>query len=273
MRNAGRTAAGDPVKAPAPGTEAPDRREAAGLADTLADPVAPDPADGAPDGTAPKPGTLAALAEQLGVDVAKLYDVEVPTGEGSTVKLGELKDAWRDRESVETERLAIGEEREAADAEIRRARAELAELLSAVPRDKLNPQVIEQARRTHLARMEIERQRSLSAIPAWTDDQVREADLTGIREHLAEFGLPAGALSEVQDHRMLAYMRSNLERKRRVERALGQVKTERSTGAPGRGPSSTARPTSPGSTRSGSNRTLNQRVSAIAELLSNKPGD
>lgn len=187
------------------------------------------------------------------------------------VKLGELKDAWRDRESVETERLALAEEREASDAEIRRARAELAELLSAVPRDKLNPQVIEAARRSHLARMEVERQRALSAIPAWQDDQVREADMTGIREHLAEFGLPVGVLSEIQDHRMLAYMRSNMERKRRVERALGQVKAEKSGPTPGRNPSPSARRQSPGSTRSGQPRSLNQRVNAIADLL--KPGD
>jgi len=242
---------------------------------TLADALEPAaPAASEPDAPAPaKPGTLQAIAEQLGVDPAVLYDVEIPTAEGDSIRLGELKDYYQGRDQVEAGKLAWAEEREQQEADIRRARAELAELLSAVPRDKLNPQVIEAARRSHLARMEIERQRVNQLIPAWQDDQAREADLTGIREHLAEFGLPAGALSEIQDARMLAYLRSNLERKRRVEQALAQVRVERSTTGQARTPSNSARraPTgqAPGSTRGGSsnNRATPQRVRAIADLL------
>ena len=244
-----------PGSGPAPADAPPEPNPLEGLADPAAQAAKP-----------PAPNSLAALAERLGVDPASLYDIEIPTGDGdgSAIKLGELKDAHRSRLTHEAEKLSWAEQREADAADTRRARAELTELLGAVPRDKLNPQVIEAARASHQARMETERQRVMTLIPAWQDAATREADLTGIRAMMADFGLPASALSEVQDARMLALLQSAADRKQRVERALAQVKPARAGTGPER--STTQPPTQP-RRPSGSTNARSQQASAISDLL------
>ncbi len=53
----------------------------------------------APEGPKAKPpANLEELALGAGLDKSKLYDMEIITGDGETVKLGALKDAWATRE-------------------------------------------------------------------------------------------------------------------------------------------------------------------------------
>ncbi|QDY70122.1 hypothetical protein [Qingshengfaniella alkalisoli] len=69
-----------------------------------------------PDGDA-KPVTIKDAAERLGLDAEAFYGLEVTTGDGETVKLGDLKDAWQDREAEAREtakRAKALDERESA---------------------------------------------------------------------------------------------------------------------------------------------------------------
>jgi hypothetical protein len=60
---------------------------------------------GEPEASAPAtaPASLADAAERLGIPIEKLYDVEIGTGDGETVRLGQLKDLWQDRERARAE--------------------------------------------------------------------------------------------------------------------------------------------------------------------------
>ncbi|WP_425044057.1 hypothetical protein [Primorskyibacter sp. S87] len=61
--------------------------------------------------------SLASVAEALEVEPADLYEVQVPLGDGETVTLGQLKDAYKDQTEAErilTERRSQADQREVA---------------------------------------------------------------------------------------------------------------------------------------------------------------
>ncbi len=170
-------------------------------------------------------------SKALGIPVEDLYNLEIPlrvaSGEKKTVTLAELKD-YRDQEDDhKLDRIAWSEEREREHADIARSRAELAELLQMVPEDKLKPDVLNKIRTRHEGMVSLERQRTLRRIPEWHDEGTRAEELEGIAEHLADYGFSANALQGIYDHRMLAYMRDNWLRKRRLSAALEKVKPVR----------------------------------------------
>src|SRR5690606_19783165 len=63
------------------------------------------------------PKGLHALAERLGAKPQDVYAVEVPMSDGSSVKIGELKDAYADRENTARKELELDERRIKLDAE------------------------------------------------------------------------------------------------------------------------------------------------------------
>lgn len=87
------------------------------------DPWVPDDPDNDTGGAedepdeASKPVTIKDAAEKLGLDPEAFYNLEVTTGDGQTVKLGDLKDAWQGREAEAREtakRAKALDERESA---------------------------------------------------------------------------------------------------------------------------------------------------------------
>lgn len=216
-----------------------------------------------------KPKTLADLAETLGLEVKDLYEIAVPfdTGnnEAETRTLGEIKDAISDRDSFEVDRLTWEEDRQKAEAKILRSNQELQELVSMLPRSALSQDLLEKVARKRARLMETEEKLTRDAIPTWVDDQVETRDREAMSEHLADYGFPANYLDQVIDHRTLKYIRDNMLRQKRIERALEQVKTVK---RPGHSPSKptektqTKRPVS----RGPKSRVRNQ-VDQVAELL------
>lgn len=218
-----------------------------------------------------KPKTFDDVAKLLGVDVAALYDLEIPLrpGDGAkggvAKKLGELKDYFSAQDDHRLDRLDWEERRDREQASIARERAELTELMGAIPPDKLNADIINAARRRIDAVVQSERRKTLERIPAWGDDNTRTVELEGIAEHLADYGFPAVALQGITDHRMLMYMRDNWLRMKRLQDALEKVKPVRTPGTPrAQATGSAPRPVRP---QSQSTRVLDQQVDAISKLL------
>lgn len=227
-----------------------------------------EPAPSAPKApAAASVSTVADVAARLGVDAADVYGIQVTTRDGETVTLGALKDHYQARADGDLERLAWEEQRIAERAELETNRQELAELLSAVPRDKLNPAIVEQVRRTHEVRMTAEREKLVERMPAWRDDTVRNRELDKISEHLKQYGIPRAVLDSLTDHRLVVYMHDNMARKARVDAALEQARAVRPAPPP---PASGRQPTKPtGSTRTGrQNAPMHgAAVHAISKLL------
>src|SRR5690606_25311843 len=97
-------------------------------------------------------------------------------------------------------------------------------LLSSLPPSAIKPEVLEVARQKHAQALRMERQKTLEVIPEWQDESRREEELTGIVDHLNDYGFPKNYLETVYDHRTMRYIRDNYLREQRIRKALGQVK-------------------------------------------------
>src|SRR5690606_26307054 len=75
------------------------------------------------------PRGLHALPEEPGVKPEDLYASEVPMADGTSVKLGELKDAYADRENTARKELELEERRIKTEAELTRAKSEIEALI------------------------------------------------------------------------------------------------------------------------------------------------
>jgi hypothetical protein len=224
------------------------------------------------NGKAPKqPKSLLELSKAVGVPVEELYNLEIPlrvaNGDKKTITLADLKDYRDQQDDHQLDRIAWSEEREREHADIARSRAELAELLQMVPEDKLKPEVLNKIRTRHEGMVSLERQRTLRRIPDWHDEGTRAEELQGIAEHLADYGFSANALQGIYDHRMLAYMRDNWLRKRRLSAALEKVKPVR-TETPSRSRAATRKTQSDSSVRPSTGpRTMERQVAQVSQLL------
>lgn len=202
------------------------------------DPPADDDNGGAPsddsDGTGKaagakkaKPKKLNDLAEPLGVEASELYKLEVVTAaDGSPVTVEQLKDYYGKRSEHSVAQLQWEEDRSRQQSDLIRANAELRELLAAIPRDKLDKNVLEAVRTKHDASINRERARTLQVIPEWKDEATRTTDLAGMAEYLQRFGFDATHLKSVYDHRLLSLVRDAWRREARVKAALEAVNKE-----------------------------------------------
>lgn len=170
------------------------------------------------------PRGLHALAERLGVKPEDLYAVEVPMADGTSVKLGELKDAYADRESTARKELELEERRIKIEAELTRAKSEIETLIKELPPEVLKPEFLERVRKDALAARERERRAVMEAIPEWADEETRTRELQGIVEMLQDYGYSPQSLEQSLDSRLIRLARDSWLRKTRIERALAAVK-------------------------------------------------
>ena len=233
-------------------TSTPEAAAKPSLADLLND---PEPETGSHEGAAgespskaepPKapqgaPKDFKALAERLGIESRDLYAVEVPMSDGQGVSLGKLKDAWAEREEFTRRELEFAETKAKQEADWTRSQQELREILSALPKNAITPQVLELVRNKVAAEQQIERGATLRAIPEWADEGRRDADIKGMVEMLEGYGFSPQFLQTVQSHKMLKFIRDAWQRKERVERALAQVQPVKRPGTEKSKPNGTAK--------------------------------
>jgi len=170
------------------------------------------------------PRGLHALAERLGVKPEDLYAIEVPMADGTSVKLGELKDAYADRENTVRKELELEERRIKIEAELTRAKSEIETLIKELPPEALKPEFLERVRKDALAARERERRAIMEAIPEWADEKTRTSELQGIVEMLQDYGYSPQYLEQSLDSRLIRLARDSWLRKTRIERALAAVK-------------------------------------------------
>src|SRR5690606_36283590 len=86
------------------------------------------------------PRGMHALAEKLGVKPEDLYAIEVPMADGTSVKLGEIKDAYADRENTARKELELEERRIKTEAQLTRAKSDIEALIKELPPEVLKPE-------------------------------------------------------------------------------------------------------------------------------------
>lgn len=252
MQNANNSQAGTPAtNQPAPGTEpqqsqgapasaAPDKpSKAKRLSDLLSGkkpdappnegtpPAAGAAQPGAEGGSSTKPKKFNDLAASLDMELDELYGLEIATAaDGSPLTVQTLKDHHAKRSDFSVAQLRWEEERTSQQNELVRGNAELRELLASIPRDKLDPKILEAVRAKVTQSADRERARTLKVIPEWRNSTVMETELREMGDWLRNYGYEPGYLTTVYDHRALRMMRDAYQREKRIKAALEEVERE-----------------------------------------------
>jgi len=164
-------------------------------------------------------------AGMLGIELDDLYKLEVATPDGETITIEALKDLHAKQGEIEMSAIEFEERRTGEEQKLLQAQTELREIMQALPQGAVRPEVLERIRAKHSDQVAQERQRMLEVIPTWTDDKIRETELTGMAQHLSAYGYPVNYLANVVDHKQMKYIRDNWQRELRIKKALAAVKS------------------------------------------------
>jgi hypothetical protein len=159
-------------------------------------------------------------AEKLGLDPAKLYELQVPLADGESVTLGQLKDQAQQYRALDTERQQFVRERGEWMADRLQAERELDALLQAAPDQLFSPQLRELAERQRAELQARERERLLRAIPEWSDGATASAEVARIEALAARYGFAPAEVRGALDHRLFVMLRDLS----RLDQAARQVK-------------------------------------------------
>lgn len=187
-------------------------------------------------GDLPDGFTLKDLAERLELDPEKLYSAKVITGDGEAISLGELKDAWADRQKAarETARREAGlDERETAFARDRALYAQLARDLQA----QVDPGTIERLRERNQEHEARERRLMVETMPELGDRSTFESWRGEVVDMLGEYGYRPAEMA-ITDHRMLRVLRDHMRLRARMDELLAfepEAKPAKATRPQGRG--------------------------------------
>jgi len=220
-------------------------------------------AAGAPEGAEGEDAapieTLADAAERLGVDAAELYKLAIPMGgDEPPMTLGELKDAAAEWKSGAAERIEWDTEAARQRNELANARDELQQLVALIPEQARTPEMMARATAEYERVRNEEARKLLQRVPEWRDHQRYTAEKEVMASHLEPFGFSGDELESVVDSRLMAYVRHNALREKRIEAALASARSKREQNGP---KSVSGKPTKSANKASG------DRLDAVVDLL------
>lgn len=190
-----------------------DESQAGGDAEKeVQDQVDPETASGDADAEA-KPVTLKELAENLEVDPADLYDVEIAIGKDETATLGALKDSYKEFKSLKANEEANALKRLSEENEHLIAKKQIDNIVEvAFKTGMLTPELKQTLEAYNTEKVAKERRYVLAAIPEWSDEIQRNADFDNMVEHMQEYGFSESEIRGEIDHRKLKFMRDVMRR-------------------------------------------------------------
>lgn len=238
------TASDGPTPPSIPGLSAPSPDPLQILADALKS------SEGAPKPVPPKrekgkpPKNLEALAHELELDVAALYDIEVPSArEGEApFTFGKLKDLAAERDTLAIDALRRDSEFNRQQSELIAAQNELDAFVSSLPKEVLKPEVLKKFREKYEQTLASERSRTLDMISEWRDPTVRAREIEQMVTYLEANGFPRHFLTHVHDARMIRFIRNNWRRDAALQAALEKVKEVKPTTPPKSRPTPETKP-------------------------------
>lgn len=176
------------------------------------------------------------LAGATEMELDALYKLEVSlSDDDEPVTIEQLKDSYKERADFDLKVIEFEEQRTQQEQDLMRAKSELQEILQALPKNAVKPEVLERIRAKSEETTKQERQKTLEVIPEWKDADKRQTDIAAMAEHLQGYGFPANYLQQVVSHQHLKYIRDNMLRERRIREAIAKVRS----GKPAKTPTST----------------------------------
>jgi hypothetical protein len=213
-----------------------------------------------------KPKSLKDWAERFGLEAKDLYAVEVAVSEGQDSKpvtLGELKDAYGKQDELTRRELEFEERKVRQEADWTRSQNELRALIQALPPKAISEQALQLVRQQAEKELRVEREATMRAIPEWSDETRREAELQGMVAMLGDYGFPPSFLASQLNHKLIRFVRDSYLRKVRVEQALAKVQEVKRPSTTGKSsPAGTAKKPS-GQPKNRSSNTPESRLMAL----------
>ena len=180
--------------------------------------------------------SLKSIADQLGIDVAELYDMEVPTaGDGEPVTLGQLKDLHQhggsmpemeltaQYETIQQELAERDQVVSSREVEAQALQNDLAfmqnEIMAHLP-----PERIAQLQERHNQTLATEGAMLLNAIPEFEDQQVFNNWRGAAIEYTARFGFKPSDLV-ISDHRLVVLLNHAMGLEKRLDRLASMKPT------------------------------------------------
>ena len=201
-----------------------------------------------------------------------LHRIDQTFGDNAEPKtLGELKDNFASSQSLSADRLEWEETRATQEREIRKHQQDIADIVAALPKAALTPEVLGKITRHRDEVAAREERLTAAVIPSWKNADTEKADRQLMTGYLSEFGFPENYLDALVDHRTLAMLRDSALRKKRVDDALAQVRQVKETGHRRSTKPGKPNPQAPGQRkRTERRRSVNSETEAVVNLLSGK---
>jgi len=170
------------------------------------------------------PETMEALSKRLGFKPEQIYNVKIPLADGAEpLTIGQLKDRIGELVDLETRETQFEQRRMQSEGELLRSQAEIRELVAMIPREQINPEIVNKIRKRHDANMARERAETLRIIPEWKDEKRAGEDLQGMIDFMSNYGFDETFIASVHDHRAIKFIRDMYLRDKRIQAALAKV--------------------------------------------------
>jgi hypothetical protein len=180
------------------------------------------------------PDTLDVLSKRLGFKPEQIYGVKIPLADGAEpLTIGQLKDRVGELVDLETRETQFESRRMQVEGELLRSQTEIRELLGMIPKEHINPAIVEKIRKRHETNMAFERKMTLEHIPEWRDEKRAGEDLQGMIDFTKRWGFDETFIATVHDHRAIKFIRDMYLRDKRIQAALAKVTTPDSKGQRG----------------------------------------
>ena len=218
------------------------------------------------------PVALSEIAQQLGVQSADLYELEIPLGrELGNVTLGEMKDAFKEYGPVKEMQATLDQQRNDYERQLLATRSELNQIMQLIP-DQIRGSIIQQAQDRNASWQREQEKAVLEAVPDWKDADKRAADRDKLIEDGAAYGFSQSEIVATQDARVLRMLRDFAYMKRELADMKASAKrVAPKVAAPGQQPKSSANAKLRrrlAHAKQSSNRT--DKVGAVTELIRNQ---
>lgn len=176
--------------------------------------------DGEVGGDTSGPLSLSDVVEKLGVEPEKLYELEIPVRDGEPVTLGNLKDAWQNRQQAEREnadRVSDLNERESRIISDQQVWSVLASQ-GRIPQDQ-----IQKAQQAIQQRLQAESDTLLQLVPEFADNDKRDQFRRDAVRVLGGVGFQPHEVN-MADHRHALFVRKFIQMEGDLKAAKAEVK-------------------------------------------------
>ena len=145
------------------------------------------------------------------------------------------------------------------------AQNELQQMVMNIPEQFRTPQMLEQARAQLETVRTAQAQQLLQRVPSWADTASFEADQAVMLPHIAEYGFTEQEYGQIYDARLIAYVRANALREKRLKDALSVAMSKRQRKPSKQNTSGVGKQSKPSERGK-----REERGAAVAQLLSGK---